>query len=148
MSQCPDCGCDLPSFQALCSECYDARYVEVGRPKSLLESIREGGSNLRRQQVIEDRMKAQPWWLAWCFAAIGLGLDWRCAFEWFAGKYVFYSEPVLDRTVLIVLACAGVALVAVWLTREPRWRVASTLFLVFSASLYRSLSNHWTAYRR
>jgi hypothetical protein len=148
MSQCPDCGCDLPSFQALCSKCYDARYVEVGRPKSLLESIRGGGSNPRRQQVIEDRIRAQPWWLAWCFAVIGLGLDWRCAFEWFAGKYVFYSEPVLDRTVLIVLACAGVALLAVWVARESRWRVASALFLVFSASLYRLLSNHWTAYRR
>ena len=50
MSQCPDCGCDLPGFQTLCSECYDARYAGVGRPKSLLESIRQFGSNPRRRQ--------------------------------------------------------------------------------------------------
>jgi len=50
MSQCPDCGCDLPGFQTLCSECYDARYAGVGRAKSLLESIRQFGSNPRRRQ--------------------------------------------------------------------------------------------------
>jgi hypothetical protein len=148
MSQCPDCGCDLPSFQTLCSKCYDAKYAGVGRPKSILRSIWQFGSNAQRRQVIEDRINAQPWWLAWCFAVIGLGFDWRCAFEWFAGKSPFYSELVLGRTLLIVLACAGVAVLIVWVTRESRWRIASTLFLVFSASLYRLLSNHWTAYRR
>jgi hypothetical protein len=148
MSQRPDCGCDLPGVQSLCPKCYDAKYADVGRPKSPLESIREFGSNPRRRQVVEDRISAQPWWLAWLFAAIGVGLDWRCAFEWFAGKYAFYSEPVLDRAILVVLACAGVALLVDWVTREPRLRVASTLFLMFSACLYRFLSNHWTAYRR
>jgi hypothetical protein len=148
MSRCPDCGCVLPSFQTLCSGCYDARYAKIGRPKSLLESIRQFGSNPRRRQVIEDRINAQPWWLAWCFAVIGLVLDWRCAFEWFAGKNPFYSELVLGRTGLIALACAGVALLTVFITRERRFRVASALFCVVSAFLYRFLSIHWIAYRR
>ena len=148
MSQCPDCGCDLPSFQTLCSKCYDARYAEVGRPKSLLESIRPFGSNPRRREVIEDRINAQPWWRAWSFAVIGLGLDWRCAFEWFAGKSPFYSELVLGRAVLIVLACAGVALSAVCVTRARRWRVASTFwFSVVSVVVYNVLSVHWIACR-
>jgi hypothetical protein len=29
MSRCPDCGCDLPSFQTLCSKCFDARDAEL-----------------------------------------------------------------------------------------------------------------------
>src|SRR5437660_1483947 len=45
----------------------DARYAGVGRTKSFLESIRQFGSNPRRQRVTEDRIKAQPWWLAWWF---------------------------------------------------------------------------------
>jgi hypothetical protein len=146
MPQCPDCGCDLPSFQTLCSKCFDARYAEVGSPKSFLESIWEVGSNPRRQEVIANRIKSQPWWLVWFFAAIGLGLDWRCAFEWFSGKYVFYSETVLDRTILIVLACTTAALLAVWFTGARR-RDALLLFSGFSMALYDMLSNHWTAYR-
>jgi hypothetical protein len=146
MPQCPDCGCDLPSLQSLCQKCYDARYAEVGSPKSFLESIREFGSNPRRQEVIANRIKSQPWWLAWFLAAVGSGLDWRCAFEWFSGKYAFYSETVLDRTILIVLACATVALLAVWVTGARR-RDALLFFSGFSMVLYGLLSNHWTAYR-
>ena len=126
MSQCPDCGCDLPSFQALCSKCYDARYAEVGRPKSLLESIRGGGSNPRRQQVIEDRIKSTALVAGMVFCCyrprFGLALRIRVV-RW--KEYAFYSEPVLDRTVLIVLACAGVALLAVWVS--PRIKMASCL---------------------
>ena len=33
MPQCPDCGCDLPSFQNLCSKCYDAQYTALTVPK-------------------------------------------------------------------------------------------------------------------
>jgi hypothetical protein len=29
MSRCPDCGCDLPSFQTLCTKCFDARDAEL-----------------------------------------------------------------------------------------------------------------------
>ena len=42
MSLCPDCGCDLPDSQTLCTGCYDARYAEVGLPirsKSFRESL-------------------------------------------------------------------------------------------------------------
>jgi hypothetical protein len=33
MPQCPDCGCDLPSFQNLCSKCYDAEYAALNVAK-------------------------------------------------------------------------------------------------------------------
>jgi hypothetical protein len=29
MSRCPDCGRNLPSFQTLCSKCFDARDAEL-----------------------------------------------------------------------------------------------------------------------
>jgi len=147
MPPCSDCGVDLPGFETLCSKCVEAKYSEVGRTKSLSESARQFGLNPRRRQVIENRIKAQPWWLAWCFAVIGVGLDWRCAFEWFAGNYSLYSQPVLFRTGLIVLACAGVSLLGLCVTRELRWRYASPLFLVVSALLYNILSAHWIACR-
>jgi len=148
MPQCSDCGCDVPPLQSLCSKCYDARYADLGRPKSILESIWPFGSNSRREQVREDRIKAQPWCLAWTFAAIGLALDWRCAFEWFAGRSSFYSEIVLGRTVLIVLACAGVSLLLVCVVRTAKWRDALLLFSLFSMAVYRILSNHWTVIRK
>jgi hypothetical protein len=148
MPRCPDCTRDLPPFQTLCSECYEARYAEVSRPKSLLQSIRQFGTNPRRQQVIKDRINAQPWWVAWCLAVIGLAVDWRCAFEWFAGKSPFYSELVLGRALLIVLACAGIALLATRSIRERRFLVASVVFCVLSVELYRFLSSGWIAHRR
>jgi hypothetical protein len=33
MSQCPDCGCDLPDSQTLCQACYDARYAAISQPR-------------------------------------------------------------------------------------------------------------------
>ena len=59
---------------------------------------------------------------------------------------MFYSETVLDRTIPIVLACAAVAVLAVWFTGARR-RDVLVLFSAFSMAVYRLLSNHWTAYR-
>jgi len=143
MPQCPDCGCDLPSLQTLCSKCFDARYALAGRPQSFLESIHQFGSNPRRQQVIQDRIKAESWWVPWCFAAVGLALDWRLAFEWLAGRSFFLSPAVLGKTGLIVLPCAGVALLAVCLTRQARLRDGLVLFSAISMIVYRFLSTHW-----
>jgi len=135
MPQCPDCGCDLPSFQTLCSKCYDARYADVGRPRSILESIRQFGSNPRREQVIQDRIKAQPWWLAWCFAVIGVGCDWYSAFEFFYGRYPLCSEPVLRGLVLIVALFASIAFLAVRrrtaISREFPWAFFAFSYVLF-----------------
>jgi len=108
-------------------------------------------SRLQGQQTIESRDAArprQPRWLQLCWIMIGLGLDWRCAFEWFAGKSVFYSEPVLGRAVLIMLGCAGVALLAVCVTRQAKWRDALPLFCLLSGFVYIFLSVGWDAHRR
>lgn len=108
-------------------------------------------SKLRGQQATENQgtvRAKQSWWLQLCWIVIGVGLDWRCAFEWFAGKSLFYSEPVLGRTVLIVLACAGVALLAACVTRGAKWRDALPLFSLLSGFVYIFLSVGWDAHRR
>ena len=108
-------------------------------------------SILQGQQTIESRDAArprQPRWLQLCWIMIGLGLDWRCAFQWFAGKSSFYSSLVLGRTGLIVLACAAVALLAVCVTRAAKWRDALPLFCLLSGFVYIFLSVGWDAHRR
>ena len=108
-------------------------------------------SMLHDEQATENRdgVRARsPRWLQLCWVIIGLGLDWRCAFEWFAGKSSFYSELVLGRTGLIVLACAGVALLLVSVNPQARWRHALPLFCLFSALAYHFLSVHWDVDRR
>jgi hypothetical protein len=90
------------------------------------------------------RPNPSPWFLGF-WIVVGVALDWRCAFEAFAEKSPFYSELVVGRAVLIVLACAGTSLLAVWVTRT-RWRDAWLLFSILSIVLYRLLVHHWTAH--
>lgn len=93
----------------------------------------------------EDKPNSsQPWGIAWCFAVVGLALDWRCAFQVYGGVSPFYSEIVLGRAVLIVLACAAAALVAVYVTKTT-WLDGVLLFSVFSMTVYRVMSHHWAA---
>jgi hypothetical protein len=108
-------------------------------------------SRLQSQQVTEGQDTERPspsWWRQLAWVMIGLGFDWRCAFEWFAGKSSFYSEPVLDRTVLIVLACGGVAFLVVCFSRGVKLWFASALFCAASIFVYTLLSVDWDAHRR
>jgi hypothetical protein len=100
---------------------------------------------LRKREV---KTVWEPRWSDSAWVAIGLAVDWRCAFEWSAGRSPFYSELVLGRALLIVLACAGVAFLSISMIRPARWRYAFLLFGVFSMAAYRLLSNHWIAARR
>ena len=107
-------------------------------------------STLQGRQATENRdtVRVMPWWRQLCWAIVGVGLDWRCAFEWFAGKSSFYSELVLGRTGLIVLACAAVAFLAVCVTRGARWQHASPIFFALSFLVYDVLSVRWMAHSR
>jgi hypothetical protein len=96
----------------------------------------------------QDTVRLMPRWRQLCWVVIGLGLDWRCAFEWFAGKSPFYSELVLGRTVLIALACAGLAFLAVSVTRESKLQHASPIFFVLSFLVLDVLSVYWIVHRR
>jgi len=147
MPHCSSCGCDLPGLQELCSECFEAKYKKLGHPKSLFESIRQLGSNPLRQQAIKRRINAKPWWHVWIWVVGSLLLDWRCAVEWFDGRYAFYSEPVLQRTMLIVVGCAAVVFLLFCVMPKARWRDALFGFVIASICLYGILSPYWIAHR-
>ena len=96
-----------------------------------------------------DKLKReQPWWLVWCFAVVGLALDWRLAFESFGGRNSLYSESVLSKTGIIMVWLAAVAAVAVLVTRAARWRDLAAFFLLFSLFVYGWLSIDWIVHPR
>jgi hypothetical protein len=39
MPKCSYCGWDLPGFDSICPKCFDARYADINRRKSLLEIV-------------------------------------------------------------------------------------------------------------
>jgi hypothetical protein len=146
MPQCTDCGCDLPGLETLCSRCYDATYSEIGRSRSLLESMRrrEGRRTIGNQDTAKAR---QPWWLVLCWAIGGLGFAWDCAFELFSGRYSFCSEPVLRKMGVIVVLCSAVSLLAVFLVRSARLRDAAAVFFLASSQVWFYLTVSWVVHR-
>lgn len=84
-------------------------------------------------------MEAQPWWLAWCFAAIGVGFDWYSAFEWFYGRYSLCSATVLRGLVLIVALCASIAFLAarrrIAASRELPWAFFAISYVLFAVMI-------------
>jgi hypothetical protein len=88
----------------------------------------------------------QPWWLVLCWVTGGLVFAWRCAFEWFAGRYPPYSEALLRRMGLIVAPCAVLALIVAGLLRA-RLRDAGAVFFLISLLVYGCLSVWWIVHR-
>lgn len=117
--------------------------------------VRLWTAHARRKAAMEialqtpDAVKRkQPWWLAWCFAVVGLGLDWRLAFESFGGRNSLYSDSVLSKTGIIAIWIAAVAAIAVLVTRAARWRDLAAFFLLFSFFVYGWLSVDWIVHTR
>ena len=98
-------------------------------------------------RVDAKQKRAQPWWLIVCWILAGIAVDWRFAFEWFAGSFSVYSEPVLLRAGLIAVVCAIAASLMVWITSEARLRDAGTAFFVVSWTVYGFMAIHWAAHR-
>jgi len=95
-----------------------------------------------------DRAADRPRWHDVGWVLLGLAADWRCAFEWSSGKIPFYSGAVIGRTVLIVVACASVSLLAICLSRTAKWRDAPGFFATISLSASYFLSVVWFGARR
>ena len=72
----------------------------------------------------------------------GIAIDWHCAFEWFGGKYSFWSGTVLQRMALIVLLCAAIGCFAMFAQRN-KWQLGITLFFAASANLSFNLLLSW-----
>jgi len=95
-----------------------------------------------------DTMKRRQPWLTWCFGVIGLGLNWRLAFESFGGRNSLYSTSVLSKTGLIVVWVTAIAVLAVVVTRAARWRDLAAFFLLFSFAAYGWFSVDWIVHPR
>ena len=132
MPRCSDCNCDLPDFETLCSKCFAARYSELGRPKSFLQSVREYVSSplgLTAEDLLRQEEKATiPVAVAcWCG---GLLICWLGG--WIKGdyKYSAFSNEVLSGALTCVLVSIGATLFFARTNLKLHWRVASTVFAV------------------
>ena len=98
-------------------------------------------------------MNAWPPWLERSyligFVIGGVGVDWYCAFEWFAGRYSLWSGTVFYRMVLIVLSCAAVGFLASLTRREKwqRWQLGVAVFAFASVNVSGNLLLWWVGHR-
>lgn len=117
MPRCSDCRCDLPSFETLCSKCFEARYSAVGRPKSFLESVRQYVSNpfgITPDQVPSMRLPA----VLFC-CCFGLLVCWFGGFAEVGYKYSLFSDVVLSGAFLVLVKSAVLSLgLSLYLARK------------------------------
>ena len=81
-----------------------------------------------------------------CWVVGGVSFDWNCAFEWFSRRYPLFSEPVLSRMGFIVVWCAAVAFLVVWVVRQARLRDAAGVFFFVSIEVWFFLTVTWVAH--
>jgi len=131
MSRCPYCDRELTGFQTLCDDCYEKRRVEIAKPRSFVEILRqllENPLNITDQDVAET-MPISLMLFFWCF---GLILCWFGGWAKARYQYSILSDVVLHGTLL----CVGLAL-ALTLAIARRglrvdWDAASEMFLLNS----------------
>lgn len=90
-------------------------------------------------------IQRKRWWLV-CWVVLGVGFDWYCAFQWFSGRWPMWSEPVLVRMSLIVVLCAAVSFLVVYVIRT-RWRDTAVIFFAISLNLCANLMIWWSGHR-
>ena len=103
-------------------------------------------------QTVESdgAMSAPPPWLERSYliglVAIGIAVDWYCAFEWYFRRYSFWSGTVFYRMALIVLSCAAIGFLAT-LPRRGRWQLGVAVFFFASVNVSGNLLLWWVAHR-
>ena len=133
MPHCSECGCDLPTFETVCSKCYDARYAGMGRPKHFLESMQQFLANPLRLTA-EDLLQEEKVTLPVALACWGGGL----LICWFGGlaradfKCSASSDEVFSGALICVLISLGATLALARTNGKLHWRIASTVFAVSS----------------
>ena len=134
MPRCSDCHCDLPGFETLCSKCLEARYSELGHPKSVLESMQQFASNPMGITPESERKLHLPAAIAFCCG--GVLIYWYGAFAKLGYKCPLFSGAVLSGTFLILVKSAGLSLgISLFLARKNLglyWEIALSLFLGIS----------------
>ena len=133
MPHCSECGCDLPTFETLCSKCYDSRHAGMGRPKHFLESMQQFLSNplrLTAEDLLQEEKVTLPVALAcWCG---GLLICWFGGLARADFKCSALSDEVLSGALICVLISVGATLALARTNGKLHWRIASTVFAVVS----------------
>ena len=126
MPQCSDCHCDLPSFETLCSKCLEARYSELGHPKSVLESMQQFVSNpfgITPESKSEMGLRG-----AIACSCGGALLCWFGGFAKAGFKCPLFSDAILSGAFLILVKSASLSLgMSLFLARKNLrlyWEVA------------------------
>ena len=134
MPQCSDCHCDLPGFETLCSKCLEARYSELGHPKSVLESMRLFVSN-PFGITLESKSKMGRRGAIACSCG-GVLLCWLGGFAKVAYKCPLFSDAVLYGSFQCLVKSASLSLgLSLFLARKNLrlyWEVALGGFLAIS----------------
>jgi hypothetical protein len=99
-----------------------------------MQSKRIGAERVSSEGM-EGAVRAAPWWVYLCLVVAGVGCNWYFVFEWFSGRYSYWSGPVLYGMVLTVMGCAFIAILAVCAGRA-KWRGAVQIFFLVSWGLY------------
>jgi hypothetical protein len=101
-----------------------------------------------RQQSSEhvEEEKPRPWWIDWCLAIGGVACDWFLAFQWFSGKYSFFSGTVLRAAAVVVVVCVLVSILAARIL-GGKVRDSAGVFCLTSFTLLGNLLMWWTTHR-
>jgi hypothetical protein len=133
MPQCPFCGSDLPGVQTLCQKCYDARYAQIARPRSFLESMRQFVSNplcLTEEDLLEEsRVSFLVVVAFWCS---GLLICWFGGWARVHYKYSLFSNEVLSGALLCIGISIFMSLVLARTNLRLHWKIASPVFVAIS----------------
>jgi hypothetical protein len=131
MPHCSYCQCDLPGFETLCSKCFEAKYSELSRPKSFLESMRQYVSNplgLAAEDFLQEEKITIPIAIAcWCG---GFLICWLGGWIKADYKYSAFSDEVLSGALMCVLVSISATLVFARTNLKLHWKIASAVFAV------------------
>ena len=107
-------------------------------------------SGPQKQKTAEYRDRAESWpmWLEYLLVIAlsigGVACDWYCAYEWFSGKYSFWSGRVLERMAVIVIACAFIAFLTIfWQRGRGRWQAGVAAFCGVSVAFSGNMLVFW-----
>jgi len=134
MPRCLDCRRELPSFETLCSKCFEARYSEASHPPPLLRSFGRYVSNPFGVTHDSKPTMRLPGFVFCCCG--GVLLCWYGGFAELGYKYALFSNAVLSAALLILAKswCLSLGL-SLFLARKNLslyWEVALGGFLAIS----------------
>jgi len=134
MSRCSNCDRELPGFDTLCAECFEARSAQLEHPEPFLQAVGRRISNpFGITAETKSTMTLRP---AAVVGGIAVLFYWYGAFALFGYHRPPFSSEVLSGALFVLLksACLSLAL-SLFLSRKNLgmyWEVSLGVFLGLS----------------